>query len=490
MVLAAESHPGLEAEAAYSEAVIAYHLKKLKLSNEIIDELLQKNPKHIEALELKALNLKELGKERERIPVLRQVLLAKPENQRGAVFFELGLLYQKFGDAKQARRHFEGAAKLGFNLVPASLLAGMIAFNDADMGGAEGHMRTVRSRGSTEMELAGSYYLGLINFKRGSGALGAGYMLDAQRLARENPGLPMSQQLSGPINQVLDPFKKSQWFTNLSVLAQYDSNILQLPTSASVQQGSNEATPKTTILAGFGYMGSPLSEVQFVPSYRFNTNKNFGSNLESFEYASNTLALAMNWRPLARFSAALKGELTHSFQNSTDSYRSFTLAGDFGPSFKWVQSENLQLQLDASYRPLINFAQADFGGTGMGVRLSYRRDGATRYFNPVASASWDHSGTRNTSFRSTALSGSLSNLLRLPNDHQLTPGIDYIRTDYALADPVRNDTTLVMRMAWARPVSAQWTYLGDFSYTANTSNLSGAFTFNRWVVGFGVSYTR
>jgi hypothetical protein len=490
LVLAAESHPGLEAEATYSEAVIAYHQRKLKLSLQIIDGLLKQNPDYLAALELKSLDLKELGKEQERVPILKKILAIKPEAERGPVYFEVGLLQQKAKKFDDARRSFEASAALGFNVVPARLLAGMIAFNAADLAGAEANMREVYRLGSTEMQLAGAYYLGLVNFKRGSAALGAGYLFDARRLARNNPQLQLARDLAKPIEQVLEPFGKSQWYLNLSVLGQYDSNILQLPTSADVQQGSSKSAPKSTILAGFGYLGAPLSEVQFVPSFRFNTNKNFGTGLESYEYASNTLALAANWRPLSRFSGGIKGEVTHSFQHFEGSYRSFTAAGDFGGFLKWTQSENLQLQFDASLRPLANFAQPDFGGSGKGFRLTYRRDGATRFWNPIITLSRDLTGTRNALFRATARTTSISNLVRLPGDHQLTPGVDYVLTDYLDAVPVRNDKTLVLRMAYARPISAQWTTLGDLSYTSNQSNIPGAYTFNRWVAAIGFSYSR
>jgi len=490
LALAAESHPGLEAEATYSEAVIAYHQKKLKLSMEIIEGLLQQNPDYLDALELRSVHLKDLRRDAERIPVLEKILAVKPEGQRGPVLFELGLLQQKKGSVDEAKRSFEGAADLGFNVVPARLMAGMLAFNAGDMVAAERNMVEVRRRGSTEMRIAGAYYLGLVNFKRGNGALGAAYLVEARRLARKNPDLPVSRQLASPIEQVLEPFRKSQWFLNLSMLGQYDSNIQQIPTSASAQQGSSRSTPKTTLLAGFGYMGPPLAELQFVPSYRFNANKNFASGLDAYEYASNTLALSINWRALARFSAGMKAELTHSFQNFEGSYRSYTAAGDFGPFIKWTQSENLQFQLEASLRPIANFAQADLGGIGSGFRLSYRRDGATRFFNPTLAAGFDASGTRNATYRSQAWSASLSNLIRLPGDHQLTPGIDYLLTDYADAVPVRNDQTLSLRMAWAHPISAQWTALGDLAFTSNSSNIPGSYTFSRWVAGLGLSYSR
>ncbi|MEN9724460.1 MAG: hypothetical protein RJB38_2446, partial [Pseudomonadota bacterium] len=467
-----------------------YHQKKLKLSIEIVDGLLRENPKNLSAWELKALNMKELGQEKERIPVLRKVLELKAPEERGPIFFELGVLHQKLEKFDIAIRNFQASARLGFNLVPSHLLAGMLAFNQGDMAVAEFHMREVRRRGSTEMEMAGAYYLGLINMKRGNGVLGASYLLEARDLARSNPDLQMSKDLKAPIEQVLEPFSKSQFYANVSILAQYDSNILQLPTSASVQQGSNQATPKTTLLAGFGYLSAPLATFQWVPSYRFNANKNFASGLGSYEYASNTVAMALNWRPLSRLSAGLKSELTHSFKNVDGSYRSYTAASDLGPFLRWTYSEDLQVTLEASLRPLVNFSQSDYGGTGSGFRLMYRRDGTTRYFNPIALLSVDSTGTKNTTYRATATTASLSNLMRLPGDHQLTPAVDYIQTHYALADPVRTDRTWVVRASYARPVSARWTYLGDLSFTANRSNLSGSYSFDRWVVGVGLSYTR
>ena len=489
-VLAAESHPGLEAEATYSEAVIAYHQRKLQLSIKIIEKLLKSNPDYLSALELKALSLKELGQEKERIPLLQKILEVKPREERGALYFELALLLQKNQRLDEARVSFEAAADLGFNEVPARLVAGMIAFNAGDMGGAERQMKLVKRLGSTEMEMAGAYYLGLINFKRGNGGLGASYLLEARGLAQKNPHLPLSQQLSQPIEQVLEPFQKSQWFMNLSLLSQYDSNILQIPTSASAQQGTSQSAPKSTMLAGFGYMQAPLSTFQWVPSFRFNANKNFGSGLEAYEYANNTLALAINYQPLARISASLKGELTHTFQNNEGSYRSYTALADFGPQLKWIYSEDLQLIFEASVRPLINFAQHDFGGTGQGYRLSYRREGASRNFNPTMSLSVDSSGTRDLNYRSVAKAVSVSNLIRLSGDHQLTPGLDLVFTDYSDALPIRHDKTLAARVSWAKPVSSSWTALGDLSFTWNASNLSGSYTYQRWVGGFGLSYSR
>jgi len=498
-LLAVESHPGLEAEATYSEAVIAFHRKQSTESLSILNQLLNENPDYIAALELKALNLKTLGREKEMLGVYEKLLEVKAEPERGPLYFELGSLQQRYQKPKAAKANLLKAIQAKFNEVPARLLVGMIDFAEGNLADAEAQLRVVKAQGASELEMISTFYLGLINLKRGRGALGAGYVLEARDLVNRRRDSPMAAQLTGSINQILDPFNQSQWFANISMLGQYDSNISQIPTAATSQQGSDQATAKTTILAGFGYMGAPLSTLQFVPSYRFNTNKNLAESARVFEYASNTVALAMNVRPLARLAGGLKGELTHTFQNqlkdSNDStagyiYRQFSVLGDVGPYVRWTQSENLQLMMEFSLRPQINYQQEDLGGTGAGVRVNYRRDSPTRYFNPSATVSFDQSGTRNLNFNSVAKTLMLSNLFRLPGDYQLTTGLDLALTDYAQASPVRNDTTLTVRGNLARPINSKWTMLSDFSFISNNSNVSGTFTYTRWQVGIGASYSR
>ncbi len=496
--LAVESHPGLEAEAAYSEAMVAFHRKQTIESLHILNRLLGENPEYIPALELKALNLKTLGRDQEMIEVYAKLLEVKPVAERGPLYYEIGTLQQKYKKPEAARRNLLKAIGANFNVVPSHLLVGMIDFTEGNLADAEVHFDYVRREGSSDLEMLSTFYLGLINLKRGIGSLGAGYIMEARDLAAKKKDSQMARDLSGSIQQILEPFKKSQWFANLSMLGQYDSNISQIPTAATAQQGSGNSTIKSTLLAGFGHMGAPLSTIQWVPSYRFNTNRNFASDSRTLEYASNTVSLAMNVRPLARFSWGFKADATHTFQNqaidSTDLtqgylFRQFSLSGDIGPYVRWTKNEQLQLLLEVSLRPQINFQQADLGGTGKGARLTYRRDSPSRYFNPSLTASYDASGTENLTFNSVAKSLSFSNLLRLPGDYQAVLGADFALTDYADALPVRRDLTGTLRGNVSRPINARWTLLGSFSFVANRSDVSGSFTYDRMQAGVGASYS-
>lgn len=496
--LAVESHPGLEAEAAYSEAVVAFHRKQSLESLEVLNRLLRENPEYVPALELKALNLKNLGRDKDLIEVYLKLLEVKPEAERGPLYYELGTLQQKYKKPQAARKNLLKAIAAGFNVVPSHLLVGLIDFTDGNLADAEVHFNFVRREGASELEMLSTFYLGLINFKRGLGALGAGYIMEAREIAARKKDSPMARELSGSIQQILEPFKKSQWFANLSMLGQFDSNIAQIPTSATSQQGSGNSTLKSTLLAGFGYMSAPLSTLQWVPSYRFNTNRNFASDSRTLEYASNTVSLAMNVRPLSRLAWGLKADVTHTFQNQavnaadlTEGYlfRQFNLSSDIGPYVRWTRNEQLQLLLELSLRPQINFQQSDLGGTGKGARLTYRRDSPSRYFNPSLTLSYDASGTENLTFNSVATALSASNLLRLPGDYQLMAGSDLAITTYADAVPERRDVTATVRGNLTRPLSARWTALGNFSYVLNRSNVPGSFTFNRLQAGVGASYT-
>src|SRR5665213_696779 len=110
--LAEESHPGMDIETQYAEAVLAFNGKRYDDTVHFLDQIIRVQPKNIEALELKALTLKTAGKETKSIEVYAKLIRAKPEAERGPYYFEVGSIYFKQKRFKEAQPYFERSIKL------------------------------------------------------------------------------------------------------------------------------------------------------------------------------------------------------------------------------------------------------------------------------------------------------------------------------------------------------------------------------------------
>src|SRR4051812_23831255 len=76
--VAEESHPGLEAEADYAEAIILYNRKQYRDSLGVLDRLLEASPRYVPALELKALTYKLEGKDEDSLGSYKKLLPLTP----------------------------------------------------------------------------------------------------------------------------------------------------------------------------------------------------------------------------------------------------------------------------------------------------------------------------------------------------------------------------------------------------------------------------
>src|SRR4051812_38304915 len=94
-VSAEESHPGLEAEADYAEAVIYYNRRQYGDTLRVLDGLLQTSPGNVQALELKALTAKVQGNEEESLKSYKKLLALTTETSRGPYYFEIGAILHK-----------------------------------------------------------------------------------------------------------------------------------------------------------------------------------------------------------------------------------------------------------------------------------------------------------------------------------------------------------------------------------------------------------
>jgi len=495
---AVESHPGINLESMYSEAVIAYNKKQSDQALKLLNELLAASPNHPEGLELMALTLKERGEQAKAMEIYSRLIKTKPEVERGPYYFEVGMMYHKQNKPELARAHFERALKLGFNRTTTQLFLGLISFNAGNLNEAEKSFGEVKSGGAPEMKVLAHYYLGLIHFKNGYGAGGTHELTLARKLAREIPNNKMISDIATAADKILAPFNKDQWFGNITLLGEYDSNIAQLPTSAAAANASKKATPNFIINGGVGYMTSPTRTVQWVGNYRFSVNKTTNVETKSYEYFSHTPALFMNINPLSRTTGGLKAEGNLTFNNMPRNpgqtngaylFRKYSVYLEGSPYFRYEMAKNIQTELEAGYRKITNDSDPNQSGNLLRVRGAAHGNGASKLINPGASISYEKLHTLGTDLRSNSLDFGLSNMMKLTGADILNVSFDYILSRYPLSTSQRSDKTMIARASVVHTLSAKFSILGEATYTNNTSSLSDSYTYNRMAFGLGMGWT-
>lgn len=494
---AQESHPGLGMEARFAEAVIAYNRKQTKSALQILDELTMLAPKNVEYLELKALILKGMGDTNRSFDAYKKLYQITTDKERGPYAFEIGTLYDKGGKPELARPFFKKSIALKFNVDPSHLYLGLGYFKEKQFAEAEPHFRVASKSKVEDISILGHYYLGITLFKLSSGGDGIDSLLQVQELADKRGPDDLGKNLKASSQKMLEPFSKSQWFGNLVLMSQYDSNIQQLPSgSINPAAGSNPSTMRANLSGGGGYMSAPIDPIQWVAGYRASYNYNFNSDTKQFQYFTNSPTLFLNYKPLSSTSGGLRFEGHYTFQNTPDStdptlyeYLKFSFVYGGGAYLRHQLSRTLKMDLDLSYRKQTFYIDPNLSGTTIGGRVSFRQDLGAKWWNPTLSLVYENNKTQSNQFTYQSYGGGLMNAMSLPGSITLTQSLDYTYSLYSLSDPKRTDQNISARVAFARAMNSKWTLLADASYIQNTSTISDSFSYNRILTSLGVGYT-
>lgn len=503
--MAEEAHPGLGAESMYSEAVLAINQKRNEEALRILDSLLKSSPDHVEALELKALTLKTKGDDRQSLEVYEKLAQLKSPEQQGPYHFEIGILLNRQKKPGVARTHFQKAADLGFNRASSHFFLGLIDYNSGDLVGAQKNFEEVKSSGAQELRAVAHYYLGLIHYKNGYGAGGMSELLAARALAGDLKDSKMAADIRESADKILSPFNTPQWFANISVLGQYDSNVSQVPSQGTTvpSDASGKSTPKVLVSAGIGWMSSPTQTLQWVGSYRFSWNKNFNSHTRSYEFFTNIPALYINYKPLNVTTGGIKIEGNYTFQNQLKDpaisataggsylYRPYNYGVEVGPFVKTRISQNGIFQAEAFFKPQRYTTNADPGLSGNAIlgRASLKYD-MSRLWNPTLVLTGAKNPTEATQERYTSVAAGLYNTMRVTGKATLSLSADVGLTRYTEHSLGRSDRNVSVRSSLLHQLSTNWSLLADFSYITNSSpGLESVYSFKRTMVGLGLSWT-
>lgn len=500
-------------EADYTQAVLHYNSKKHEESVKLLDGLIAKNAQIEEFHELRALNLKSQNKTAEAKSTYEKLIELKTAGKKPAAeiapyHFELGVIHYRAKGYPSAERHLEIAANQGFNAGPSNFFLAMIKFQRGEMGAAEHHFDEVLRSPADDLKPPARFYLAQIHLKTGFAA-GATQNLSlardsAQNLlsSKETPvdTRKIAEQIHSASTNALAPLDKSQWFGNVGTQSAYDSNVLALPESLASSSATGQSTVKQTLNAGIGYMSSPLSSIQWVPAYRTSTNFNFASGTETGQYSAHYLSLNLNRNPLSPSLMGLKAEGNLTFQKSTqDGSSKFRLYQDSVGLSAYLKTQNTRT-ITMNYQisgTLQNFAQdsdttttSNRSGPLLSAQITRAQDGGSRFWNPSITLAFNLNPTEGTEYAYTGFGATLSDAIYWDELLKFTALADFQLLNYnKRSSGSRSDKTLSLGLNASRKLGRKWALLADFRYTKNTSNLADSYSYSRFVVSAGASYS-
>ncbi len=482
----------LDADSLYSEAVLSYSDRKSNDALRLLDAALRADPKHIEALELQALLLRNMGQSDQSRAAYQKLIQAKPPSETGPYHYELGSIDYQEQKWNEAATHFQKAVNLGFNVDAARFYMGTIDFQQNKIDSARAHFGSIADWGPPEWRMPALYYMGLGDFKQGYPGIGTREFYEASEVASDLPEDPLAKKMIEGTKEALAPYEKGRWFANLSLFGQYDGNALLIPNSTTVtDQTTGKATGKFVVIAGGGRMSAPSARWQWIGSYRGTYNKNTNGDSASAEFLTHTLDFYITRRPMARFSYGLKLEGSYNFQNAVTPavLQGYSLLGEGGPYLRKTLGQVAVLTLEALFKPQLYLTASDLSTWALLTRASITADQGKGYANLGGNLTFEKSRTTGALYRYLGVTGSLSNALYLPwqvsGSLEASTGMKY----YAEVSPARFDKQLVLRTGWNRPLFFTGLSVGaDLSWQWNFSNYD-AFTYNEPVASLGLSYT-
>lgn len=501
---AEESHPGMGLEPIYAEAVLEFNSKNSIRALELLDSILVINPKYIGAIELKALTLKTIGQSKRSLEEYHKLLRITSGKDRAPYHFELGSIYFKEKDFKQARYHLAQSARMQFNEGPSYFLLGIMTFQQGEKYIAKKLFDRALDKGTDDIKAASRFYLGLIALQTGRGNEGIYQILEAKKQGEKQPDNELSKQIVQASSDVLSQYDRTSWFGNLTLLAQYDTNVSLISDTVANSTGtSGSRSAKTTFIGSVGRAGSPMKSIQWLGSYRFIINKNFNKLTRSYEFASNIGTAYFTLNPLSRTSYGMKLEGTYTFQNiltdttaNTYTYKPYFGQIDIGPFLKHVTSSGIKFILEFDYKFQKYYQDPDDetsilvrSGNAKYLRFSASSDIPTKWFNPSGYIGYEIISPRGTEYRQRVGYLGVGNSFKPSDVTTINYFFDLTWDSYHQAQPTRVEKTFVNRVNYIRKINDSWSLLGDASYTLNKTTQPTSNDYKKLVVSAGATFS-
>ncbi|MBI2606961.1 MAG: hypothetical protein HYW49_12885 [Deltaproteobacteria bacterium] len=501
--------PG-ELEVLQSEALLQYHSQKYDEGQATIRKIYSNtepgSDQQVAALELLALIHRQKKEDPQAAGVYRKLLATAPLSKRPAYHFELGMIRLQQKNRGEARQNFSAAVDGNFNPGTSRFFLGLLDFEDANPRRALHDFSTASAWPDAEAIMtAVRYYLAnsylqlgrteaaVRNYKEALRSAGAGADAGAPD--------PIAESATKGAAKALGDLDKSQPFSSVSLLAQWDSNVQSYPIDVTNSLGvSNQRSLKAVLSGSVAYSTSPTRDWQFTPLYSFYGNYNFNSATRDFDFLSHTLGAYVFRKPYLRFAKGFKAQSTFSMKNTPDAdrpggtrYTKYSLTHDIGPVVKYELTPRSFLTGELYWRPKKYYADTDTGtsqrsGQGLLAKATVDFISAYALWNPTGYFSFEWDATNGQDYDMTAFGMGLSNTMQLTKKVALREYLDTTFTGYNNTAPTRNDRYYSARVALTNTVNASWSWLVDASYTLNDSSVPTSFEYKRVTGSLGATY--
>ncbi len=496
---AQDSHPGLAEESRFAEAVVAYNKKQTAKAIQILDELVKVSPTRRDYLEMEALALKGTGDKKKSLEVYLKLYAVAPEAEKGPYAYEIGTLLTDTGKPQEARPYFEKAAELDFNPVPSHFYLGLNDYQASNFTSAENNFAFAADSDLYPFNVMSKYYLGIAYFKLLNGPQGVQELVDVHHMTGDLPNGDVLKTVHDATEKMLDPFKHGQWFGNLLIQSQYDSNVQLLPAGFSnPTSSSNPATFKMNLSAGGGYMTAPLDTIQWVAGYRASYNYNFNRDTQSFQFFTNNASLYANYNTLARTSGGIKLESSFSFQNALEDptlpnssyqYQKYNFLVGGGPYFRQQLDRIWKLEAELGIRKQKFYMDSNLSGTDYNGRVTFRSDYGSTYFNPGVSLLYENNRTDGDQFFYYSYGAGLLNTMGFAGALTVTETFDFIKANYSKSSPSRTDKNYALKVNVVKLLTSKLSALFDVGYITNSSTIPDAYSYHEFITSLGAGYT-
>ncbi len=499
-------------EPEYAKAVLAYNDQDFNGALKMLAELQKRSPRTPEILELKAITHKALKDEKGAALAYRELVqiktkLKSEKKEIAPYAFELGVIRYNQKNWKEAAQYLNYSARHGFNVEVSRFYLGLVQSQTQEWGRAEHSFKETLKGEVEELRPAAHYYLAQVYFKMGSPSAGFANLIEAKRKAQKyidrEDVQPESKKMAEQVRQASDatlaPFDRSQTFGNFSLLLGYDTNVLLMPsTDVADTAGSGKSTPKVLLSAGLGYASSPMRTIQYVPSVRFNLNKNFNGESKSGEFADTTFSLYLTKDALAPVAYGLKTESTFVFQNQVDTagaskYSLYNTSILLAPYAKWEASKKWTLGTEVGYR-ILGFEGEETvaeslrrSGNGILLRISAQSKVSRKRWNPTYVLKAEFNQTDGTEYDSRVFGAQLINTMKI-RKVDFSQVLELSRTTYATSSTDRGDTFALLALQASKQIGPRWALMATADYTKNMSSDETAYSYNRFTLNAGVGY--
>lgn len=259
-----------EYESAFTQANMAYQQNQMDVALQWLDQILVANPEQVEALELKALILKQMGQLEASGRVYAELFQNASKwgagDKLGLYGFELGSVAAQIGDAETARTALKKAIRLKTNVEASHFTLGKLEWEQNNWKTCREHFEAASE--SPIFKTASQFYIASAfkNDDRATDALGA--YVEAKEsaeleLARADQATEkaklLAQEVLKTAAQELRSFDRAAWMGEVGTSSAYDSNVLFMPTTAD---GANTATSgsfKQSLNWKLRYASSPVT---------------------------------------------------------------------------------------------------------------------------------------------------------------------------------------------------------------------------------------